>query len=113
MPKIVKNGKEYSGVPTEVVTAWQPTGDSVQVAEPLMGNTDISSIGDGTVTGAVSSLSVGLNDFKLVRVSIKVTLPDGTTSSTNTGKMRHWPSSVQYLTALPEMSQALSPVQTS
>lgn len=56
MPKIIKNGKEYSGVPTEVVTAWAPTADPVQVKEPLMGNADISSIGDGTVTGAIASL---------------------------------------------------------
>lgn len=62
MPKIVKNGKEYSGVPIECVTAWQPTGDPVQVAEPLMGNTNISDIGDGTITGAISSLSAGLID---------------------------------------------------
>ena len=57
MPKIIKNGKEYSGVPVEVVTAWAPTADPVQVKEPLMGNTDISSIGDGTVTGAVEALN--------------------------------------------------------
>ena len=60
MPKIIKNGKEYSGVPTEVVTAWAPTADPVQVKEPLMGNTDISSIGDGTVTGSVEALNTGL-----------------------------------------------------
>ena len=56
MPKIIKNGTEYSGVPVEVVTAWAPTADPVQVKEPLMGNADISSIGDGTVTGAIASL---------------------------------------------------------
>ena len=65
MPKIVKNGKEYSGVPLECVTAWQPTGDPVQVAEPLMGNTDISDIGDGTITGAISSLSAGLAEIDI------------------------------------------------
>lgn len=57
MPKIIKNGKEYSGVPIEVVTAWAPTADPVQVKEPLMGNTDISTIGDGTVTGAIDGLT--------------------------------------------------------
>lgn len=61
MPKIIKNGKEYSGVPIEVVTAWAPTADPVQVKEPLMGNTDISNIGDGTVTGAIDELNTGLN----------------------------------------------------
>lgn len=60
MPKIVKNGLEYSGTPLEEVTAWPPTGDSVQIEQPLMGNTDISSIGDGTVTGAISELNNGL-----------------------------------------------------
>ena len=60
MPKIIKNGKEYSGVPIEVVTAWAPTADPVQVKEPLMGNTDISSIGDGTVTGAIDTVNSGL-----------------------------------------------------
>ena len=62
MPKIIKNGKEYSGVPIEVVTAWAPTADPVQVKEPLMGNTDISNIGDGTVTGAIDELKSGLTN---------------------------------------------------
>lgn len=61
MPKIIKNGKEYSGVPIEVVTAWAPTADPVQVKEPLMGNTDISNIGDGTVTGAITNLNTVIN----------------------------------------------------
>lgn len=60
MPKIIKNGREYSGTPLEEVTAWPPTGDSVQIEQPLMGNTDISEIGDGTVTGAISELNNGL-----------------------------------------------------
>lgn len=60
MPKIVKNGLEYSGTPLEEVTAWPPTGDSVQIEQPLMGNTDISEVGDGTVTGAISELNNGL-----------------------------------------------------
>ena len=64
MPKIIKNGKEYSGVPIEVVTAWAPTADPVQVKEPLMGNTDISTIGDGTVTGAIDTLNDGLTDVE-------------------------------------------------
>ena len=62
MPKIIKNGKEYSGVPIEVVTAWAPTADPVQVKEPLMGNTDISDIGDGTVTGAIDTVNTGLTN---------------------------------------------------
>ena len=61
MPKIIKNGLEYSGVPTEVVTAWPPTGDSVLVNVPEMGNTDISEIGDGTITGSISTLKNGLS----------------------------------------------------
>ena len=70
MPKIIKNGKEYSGVPIEVVTAWAPTADPVQVKEPLMGNTDISSIGDGTVTGAIDELNTGLtNLFKHIVIT--------------------------------------------
>lgn len=60
MPKIIKNGREYSGTPLEEVTAWPPTGDSVQIEQPLMGNTDISGVGDGTVTGAISELNTGL-----------------------------------------------------
>ena len=60
MPKIIINGNEYSGVPIEVVTAWAPTADPVQVKEPLMGNTDISDIGDGTVTGAIDTVNDGL-----------------------------------------------------
>ncbi len=54
MPKIIKNGREYSGTPLEEVTAWPPTGDSVQIEQPLMGSTDISEVGDGTVTGAIA-----------------------------------------------------------
>ena len=73
MPKIIKNGKEYSGVPIEVVTAWAPTADPVQVKEPLMGNTDISDIGDGTVTGAIDTINTGLTTinglFKTITVS--------------------------------------------
>lgn len=59
MPKIVKNGLEYSGTPLEEVTAWPPTGDSVQIEQPLMGSADISEVGDGTVTGAISALNNG------------------------------------------------------
>lgn len=61
MPKIVKNGLEYSGTPLEEVTAWPPTGDSIQIEQPLMGSTDISEVGDGTVTGAISELNKGLS----------------------------------------------------
>lgn len=75
MPKIVKNGKEYSGVPIEVVTAWAPTADPVQVKEPLMGNTDISTIGDGTVTGAIDALNTGLTNL------IKYRTVSGTTAA--------------------------------
>ena len=69
MPKIIKNGTEYSGVPVEVVTAWAPTADPVQVKEPLMGNTDISSIGDGTVTGAIEAVNTGLTSFQIRKVN--------------------------------------------
>lgn len=69
MPKIIKNGKEYSGVPIEVVTAWAPTADPVQVKEPLMGNTDISTIGDGTVTGAIDDVKTGLTKRTTVNVN--------------------------------------------
>lgn len=68
MPKIIKNGKEYSGVPIEVVTAWAPTADPVQVKEPLMGNTDISTIGDGTVTGAIDTLNSGLINLMGIKI---------------------------------------------
>lgn len=52
-------GEEWADVeaPAGSVTAALPTGDTVQVREPLMGNTDISSIGDGTITGAISALN--------------------------------------------------------
>ncbi len=75
MPKIIKNGKEYSGVPIEVVTAWAPTADPVQVKEPLMGNTDISDIGDGTVTGAIDELNTGLSSL------VKTATASGTTTA--------------------------------
>lgn len=57
MPKIMLNDTEYSGVPLECVTAWPPTSDPVQVALPTMGDSDISGVGDGTVTGAISGLN--------------------------------------------------------
>ena len=60
MPSIMKNGQQFGGVPTEVITAWEPTGDPVQVTQPLMGNTDISNIGNGTVTGAISAMNTGV-----------------------------------------------------
>lgn len=52
-------GEEWADVeaPAGSVVASLPTGDTVQVREPLMGNTSISSIGDGTVTGAISALN--------------------------------------------------------
>lgn len=52
-------GEEWADVeaPAYSVIASLPTGDTVQVREPLMGNTSISSIGDGTVTGAISALN--------------------------------------------------------
>lgn len=83
MPKIVKNGLEYSGTPLEEVTAWPPTGDSVQIEQPLMGNTDISEVGDGTVTGAIAQntediteLNNGLTQFITYRdVQKNVTIP--------------------------------------
>ena len=70
MPKIIKNGKEYSGVPIEVVTAWAPTADPVQVKEPLMGNTDISDIGDGTVTGAIDTIKNRVKQSCIVAIFI-------------------------------------------
>ena len=76
MPKIIKNGKEYSGVPIEVVTAWAPTADPVQVKEPLMGNTDISDIGDGTVTGAIDTINDGLSSkITYIQTNQSVTVP--------------------------------------
>lgn len=69
MPKIIKNGREYSGTPLEEVTAWPPTGDSVQIEQPLMGNTDISGVGDGTVTGAISELNNDLTQRKFVTIT--------------------------------------------
>lgn len=72
MPKIIKNGLEYSGVPTEVVTAWPPTGDSVLVDTPEMGNTDISEIGDGTLTGAISAVKNGLTDLSYSKSGLSV-----------------------------------------
>ncbi len=73
MPKIIKNGREYSGTPLEEVTAWPPTGDSIQIEQPLMGSTDISEVGDGTVTGAIAQnaediteLNNGLMQFGIV-----------------------------------------------
>lgn len=70
MPKIVKNGLEYSGTPLEEVTAWPPTGDSVQIEQPLMGNTDISEVGDGTVTGAIDALNNGLMHAETKTISV-------------------------------------------
>ena len=59
MPKIMLNDREYAGVSMECVTAWPPTSDPVQAALPEMGNTDISDVADGTITGAISSLNSG------------------------------------------------------
>ena len=89
MPKIIKNGKEYSGVPIEVVTAWAPTADPVQVKEPLMGNVDISSLGNGTVTGAIDAVNTDLSNVKsgltnTVTCTISTTRA-GVTLSKNTG----------------------------
>ena len=64
MPKIIKNGLVYSGVPDEVVTAWE-TQDVQDIDEPTMGDTDISGIGDGSVTGAIGSLNGSLTQLKL------------------------------------------------
>lgn len=75
MPKIVKNGLEYSGTPLEEVTAWPPTGDSVQIEQPLMGNTDISEVGDGTVTGAIAQNTEDITELNngLTPVNLSLT----------------------------------------
>ena len=49
-----------------------------------MGNTDISSIGDGTVTGAIDTVNTGLNGVRLVPFTKIVTLPAGTAGSPST-----------------------------
>ncbi len=82
MPKIIKNGREYSGTPLEEVTAWPPTGDSVQIEQPLMGSTDISAVGDGTVTGAIAQNVEDITDLnnRLIDL-IVVTVTVGSTGS--------------------------------
>lgn len=76
MPKIIKNGREYSGTPLEEVTAWPPTGDSVQIEQPLMGNTDISEVGDGTVTGAIAQ---NVEDITALNNGLTYTIGSDTT----------------------------------
>lgn len=36
MPSIMKNGQQFGGVPTEVITAWEPNGDKVIVKPTSM-----------------------------------------------------------------------------
>ncbi len=57
MSKIIKDGLIFGGTPKEVVTAWSPSENGVEVEIPIMGNIDISSIGNGTVTGAIDTLN--------------------------------------------------------
>lgn len=58
MPAIYKNGKQYAGIPDEVVTAWEvdDTMDLEEIDQAPLGTTDISYIGDGSLTGAISEL---------------------------------------------------------
>lgn len=60
MAKIVKDGLIFSGTPKEIVTAWPPTENGLEVELPTIGTTDISSVGDGTITGAINALSNSL-----------------------------------------------------
>ena len=93
MAKIVKDGLIFSGTPKEIVTAWPPTENGLEVELPTIGTTDISSVGDGTITGAIKSI----NDTAIKRLyghvvfsniasngsqSITVNLPSGI-SNTN------------------------------
>ena len=60
MSKIVKDGLIFGGTPKEIVTAWEPSVGQVEVQMPSLGSTDISNIGDGTLTGAINALSNNL-----------------------------------------------------
>ena len=60
MAKIVKDGRIFSGTPLEVITAWPPTGDMAEIERSSIGTTDISEIGDGTITGAIGNLNDSL-----------------------------------------------------
>lgn len=53
MGKIIKNNVVYGGVPDEVITAWE-TEEVQDLSEPVMGEADISGIGDGSITGAIA-----------------------------------------------------------
>ena len=62
MGKIIKNNVVYSGVPDEVITAWE-TEDVQDLPEITMGDADISSIGDGSITGAIAEHEDNINDI--------------------------------------------------
>lgn len=63
-------GEKLSGIIGKVSLAIK----NIKTLITLIGNTDISSIGDGTVTGAISDVNGKLNDLKFASISTSVTL---------------------------------------
>lgn len=88
MSKIVKDGLIFGGTPKEIVTAWEPSVGQVEVQMPSLGSTDISNIGDGTLTGAISTLNNNINSLLQSPTLTQLT----TTSAVRTGSiyMARW-----------------------
>lgn len=63
-------GEKLSGIIGKVSLAIK----NIKTLITLIGNTDISSIGDGTVTGAISDVNGNLNGLKFASISTSVTL---------------------------------------
>ena len=63
-------GEKLSGIIGKVSHAIK----NIKTLITLIGNTDISSIGDGTVTGAISDVNGNLNGLKFASISTSVTL---------------------------------------
>lgn len=63
-------GEKLSGIIGKVSLAIK----NIKTLITLIGNTDIKSIGDGTVTGAISDVNGNLNGLKFASISTSVTL---------------------------------------
>ena len=58
--------------------------DEVTTVEGLLGDTSITSIGDGTITGAISALNSNLNSYNIYTTK-EITLTTQTIASQNAG----------------------------
>ena len=78
MPRLVKNGLVYGGS-SNTDTTFDTTSDNPianSTVATIVGDTDISGVGDGTITGAIDALSEGSAELTTITYSTWQTYSD-------------------------------------